>query len=94
MEWWKDAMPPIEAPHIKFIKWRELYDKWRPVFPMENWKDWYFYHTNLSVEKREAVAVQQRESKKQRAGRKREEEERSAKTETAMDAKNTAGWDE
>ena len=61
---------------------------------MEKWKGWYFYHTNLSVEKREAVAVQQRESNKQRAGRKRADEERSSETETAMDAENTAGWDD
>ena len=94
LEWWKDAMPPIEAPQIQLIKWRELYDKWWPIVPMEKWKDWYFYHTNLSVEKKEAAAVQQRESKKQRAGRKRAEEEISAETETAMDAENTAGWAE
>ena len=40
------------------------------------------------------MAVQQRESKKQRAGRNRAEEEISAETETAMDAENTAGWAE
>ena len=87
-------MHPIEAPQIQLIKWRELYDKWRPIVPMEKCNDWYFYHTNLSVEKREVLAVQQRESNKQLAGRKRVEEERSTETETAMDAKNTAGWDD
>ena len=50
LEWWKDAMPTIEAPQIQLIKWRELYDKWQPIVPMEKWKDWYFYHTNISVE--------------------------------------------
>ena len=94
VEWWKDAMPPIEAPQIQLIKWRELYDKLQPIVPMEKWKDRYFYHTNLSVEKREAVSVQQRESKNQRDGCNRAEEERSVETETAMDAKNTAGWAE
>ena len=38
--------------------------------------------------------MQQRESKKQRSGRKRAEEERSAETETEMGAENTAGWAE
>ena len=94
LEWWNDATPPIEAPQIHLIKWRELYDKWRPVVPMGTWKDLYFYHTNLSVEKREVLAVQQRESNKQLAGRKRVEEERSTETETAMDAENIAGWAE
>ena len=40
LEWWKDAMPPIEEPQIQLIKWRELYDKWLPIVPMEKWKDW------------------------------------------------------
>ena len=87
-------MPPIEAPQIQLIKWRELYDKWLPIVPMENWKYWYFYHTNLSVDKREAVEVQHRKPKKQRDGHKRAEEERSSETETAMDAENNAGWAE
>ena len=61
---------------------------------MEKWKGWYFYHTNISVEKREAVAVKRRESKKQQAGLKRAKEERSTETDTAMDSENNAGWAE
>ena len=40
---------PVDLPlkGIQYIKWMELYDKWRPLVSLEKWREWIYYSTNL-----------------------------------------------
>jgi hypothetical protein len=57
------------APGMKDIKWVELYSKIGKYVPEEKKKEWYCYHTDPGLVRKEKVKRQSKESKRQRKER-------------------------
>lgn len=60
------------VPGIRYLTWKEIYDKWKPVIPQEKWDQWKYLKEDLPQEKRKAITANTQESKKSRRGRERE----------------------
>ena len=61
----------LQPPGIQDIKWRELYDKWRPLIPEDKRKGLKYLEEDPGQERRERVKAQTKTSKQQRQQRTR-----------------------
>jgi len=61
----------IKEPGMQDIKWKELYDKWRPLVPPSKHKDWKFFMEDPGKKRRSTVASNTNESKRLRTERSR-----------------------
>jgi len=79
-DWATATLPdPMTAPGIQDIKYKELYDKWRPLVPEEHRKDWQYLAVDPGVEFRKKV---NEASKKRKAQRKKAARGSAIDTET------------
>ena len=51
-----NLLQPLPRPGLRDIKWKTLYDKWRPMVPVELRKDYFPFYTDPGDERREKVA--------------------------------------
>jgi len=68
----------IPEPRLQDIKWKELYDKWRPLVPPSKHKDWKFFSTDPGVKRCAVVSTNTKKSKKLRTERSRTSTEEEA----------------
>ena len=81
-------MPMKGMPHIKHM---ELFDKWRPLVPIDKCLEWEFLHTDLAKEHRDSVKQQTKASKKQRLERGRDAGDNNNKKKKDEEATGTGG---
>ena len=68
---WSGLANEESAPGLPDIKWRELYDKWRPLVPECKWAEFKYFANDPGVERRNNVRTELGMTKEQRKQRKR-----------------------
>ena len=63
---------PLVVPGIRYLTWKELFDKWKTVIPPQKWDQWKYLREDLPEKKRKAITENTKESKKTRKGRERD----------------------
>ena len=76
---------------IQYIKWAELFDKWKKFVPEEARGRWKYYCEDLPPDKRAALKGHTQESKKKRKQRERVQEEEEENTEEKPSAEVETG---
>ena len=61
----------IEPPGLQYIKWAELFDKWKKFVPLHVWPLWKYYHVDLPEDKCKSMKSHKTDSKKKRTQRER-----------------------
>ena len=61
----------IPAAGIQYIKWAELFDKWKKFIPLDRRSKWKYYNEDMPADKRAALKGHTADSKKKRKTRER-----------------------
>ena len=64
-----EELQPLEPIGMKDIKWKTLYDKWRPLVPLEHRKDYYYYCNDPGSQRRDKIKANTGAAKAARLGR-------------------------
>ena len=70
-EWFLQKPQPLKIPGIKYLTWKELFDKWKPVVPPDKWSQWKYFSEDLPKTKRTAIKDNTKASKTTRKARER-----------------------
>jgi len=69
-DWSRICKPEMmKPPGMKDIKWKELFDKWKPLIPLEKRKEYRYYNEDPGKERRDNVKGNTKASKKARKER-------------------------
>ena len=70
-KWFLKTPEPLSIPGMQYIKWKELFNKWKPVVPPGKWEQWKYFSEDIPTTKRAAISANTKASKKTRKGRER-----------------------